>query len=311
MTRAAAIKRNGRKTKARTASRKKAVRSRRSIIDAALARLPVDPARLDRWLAHGAGIGLAMAATILLWIAGFPQWAGHEAAQIAGRMGFAVKRVEVTGIERMERLTVYAVALDQHSTAMPLVDLEKVRKRLLTFGWIEDARVSRRLPDTLVVDIVERKPAAIWQRGGRLSLIDAKGRALEGVGVGEVPDLPLLVGTGANRAAPGWFALVERAPSLKPSIVSATWVGGRRWDVHFASGETLALPEGDELAGKALIRFARMDGVQRLLGRGFARFDMRDPDRFVARVRKDRPAIDEAPGDAGKTKEGEKPDGAA
>jgi cell division protein FtsQ len=28
---------------------------------------------------------------------------------------------------------------------------------------VQDARVSRRLPDTLVVDIVERTPSAVWQ----------------------------------------------------------------------------------------------------------------------------------------------------
>ena len=46
---------------------------------------------------------------------------------------------------------------------MPLVDVEAIRARLLQFGWVKDARVSRRLPDTLVIDIVERQPAAIWQ----------------------------------------------------------------------------------------------------------------------------------------------------
>ena len=43
------------------------------------------------------------------------------------------------------------------------------------FGWVKDARVSRRLPDTLVIDIVERKPAALWQNEGRLALIDCRG----------------------------------------------------------------------------------------------------------------------------------------
>src|SRR3546814_2784185 len=47
--------------------------------------------------------------------------------------------------------------------SMAAVDLEGVRADLMKYGWIQDARVSRRLPDTLVVDIVERTPAAIWQ----------------------------------------------------------------------------------------------------------------------------------------------------
>ena len=83
------------------------------------------------------------------------------------------------------------------------------------------------------------------------------------------------------------------APALKPMLAGATWVGGRRWDLRFQSGETLALPEGEGPAGKALTRFARMDGVERLLGRGFVRFDMRDPTRFVVRVAKPHKAIDE------------------
>ena len=71
---------------------------------------------------------------------------------------------------------VYEIALDQKTTAMPLVDVSDIRSRLLEFGWVKDARVSRRFPDTLVIDIVERTPAALWQDEDRLTLIDAEGR---------------------------------------------------------------------------------------------------------------------------------------
>ncbi len=167
--------------------------------------------------------------------------------------------------------------------AMPLVDLDRVRGRLIEHGWIEDACVSRRLPDTLVVDIVERKPAAIWQNNQKLSLIDEHGVVLERVDPNAMPDLPLLVGPDAKQAAGEFGRLIERAPSLKNRIVSASRIGGRRWDVRFDSGETLALPEGEDAAGEAFIRFARIDGVEGLLGRNFARFDMRNPDRMVIR----------------------------
>jgi cell division protein FtsQ len=73
--------------------------------------------------------------------AGVPQYVGTEIALAAGRAGYQVKRVEVKGLDRMESLKVYAIALDQHSMAMPLVDLDKVRTRLMDYGWIADARV--------------------------------------------------------------------------------------------------------------------------------------------------------------------------
>jgi cell division protein FtsQ len=149
---------------------------------------------------------------------------------------------------------------------------------------VREARVSRRLPDTLVVDIVERRPAAIWQNNRQLALIDMDGVVLEQVRLDAMPDLPLVIGPAANRHAAELARLVEAAPQLKPIMAGATWIGGRRWDIRFQSGETLALPEGEQAARKALARFARMDQATQLLGRGYPHFDMRIPGKFIIRV---------------------------
>ena len=93
--------------------------------------------------------------------------------------------------------------------------------------------------------------------------------------------------------SPGELAeLLAKAPALKPVIAGATWIGERRWDLRFQSGETLSLPEGQDESERALVRFARMDSAQNLLGRGFLKFDMRDPTRFVARIDRQVRAID-------------------
>ena len=56
------------------------------------------------------------------------------------------------------------------------------------------------------------------------------------------------------------------------------------WVHDVQTGEVLALPEGDEAARAAMLRFARMDQQTQLLGRGFVRFDMRIPGKFIVRV---------------------------
>lgn len=288
MTAAATIKRNKRPVVKRTTRGKKPP----SILARAIDMIPISPAtwqRLATWTILGSAAAAVVAIAVML---GIPTYVGTQMAEAVGRAGFAVKRVEVTGIDRMERLTVYAVALDQNSRAMPLVDLEKVRSQLLQYGWIADARVSRRLPDTLAVDIVERKPAAVWQHGGQLSLIDGGGIVLEPVALNAMPDLPLVIGPDANVQATALTELMTHAPRLKPMLAGATWVGGRRWDLKFQSGEVLALPEGEKASASALNKFAKMDGVDRLLGRGFVRFDMRDPTKMFVRVGKNKPAID-------------------
>jgi cell division protein FtsQ len=65
-------------------------------------------------------------------------------------------------------------------------------------------------------------------------------------------------------------------PTLKPQLASATWVGSRRWDLNFQSGETVVLPEGEAQASEALAHFAKHDRAEGLLGRGIVQFDLRN-----------------------------------
>ena len=64
---------------------------------------------------------------------------------------------------------------------------------------------------------------------------------------------------------------------------AAVFVGGRRWDLRFKSGETLALPDQPGQARAALATFAKLDGQgpERLLGGRFTRFDLRLPGRMI------------------------------
>lgn len=246
------------------------------------ARLPVSPETLGRV----AGLGVLGAAGAALlgaaaW-AGVPAMVGGALSEAAGRAGLRVEQVDIVGLRHMDRETVYALALqDQRSRAIFSVDLEAVRQSLLRYGWVEDARVSRRLPDTLVVAITERRPAAVWQDNGQLTLIDANGVLLAPADGADVAGLPLVIGPGADKQEGGYTALLSAAPELRGKVRAATWVGNRRWDLTFRSGETLALPE--EGAQAALAKFARLNGERPLLGRGWRRFDLRDPAKLVAR----------------------------
>lgn len=237
--------------------------------------------KIGGWIFAGMAVGGIVAAVVGFRV---PQAVGTALAEGIGEAGFAMRRVEIRGARRVSRLDVYNAAFDQSSTAMPLVDLAATRERLLRFAWVREARVHRRLPDTLVIDIVERTPAAIWQHEGRLALVDSDGVVLEPVRIEAMPELPLVVGAGANRHLAALDRLLAAAPHLRPQVEGASWIGGRRWDVRFQTGEVLALPEGEEAARGAVLRFARMDQQTQLLGRGFVRFDMRIPGRVIVRV---------------------------
>jgi cell division protein FtsQ len=247
-------------------------------------KLPVKEAQANRLAGWAFSLFVLAIAGVALVALDVPAKVGVAAGEAVGDAGFRVKSIDVRGIKRMDPRPVYELAADQKTTAMPLLDVSGIRERLLEYGWVKDARVSRRFPDTLVIDIVEREPAALWQDEDRLTLIDREGVVLDRVPVSQMPDLPLLIGKGANAHAVALDGLLNKAPALKAQLVSATWVGERRWDLAFQSGETVALPEGDAAAATALTRFAKMDKSAGLLGRGILRFDLRIPGKMTVRL---------------------------
>jgi cell division protein FtsQ len=279
---AAAARKTAAKRKVASPNPRKKV-AKISWVDRIMRNLPVSEEDVQRALTWVFVAALAVLALAVAQYTGVTAAAYQQYAALAAKAGFQVQRVEVTGMERVDQVKVYQLVLAEKDRAMPLVDIDKVRADLLKYGWIKDARVARRLPDTLAVEIVERKPAAIWQRNGKYSLIDAKGIVLQNVAAGMGGDLPTLNGIDANRHAVALNILLDNASALKAQVIGATWVGNRRWDLQFQSGETLALPEGEKAAAEALLNFARMDGIHRLLGRDLIHFDLRDPERAYFR----------------------------
>ena len=223
-----------------------------------------------------------------------PAKAAFSAGEAVGSAGFRVDGYQIVGLKQMDRKLVDAVVIDElrraaaaagkTKPAQPLVDVTRIRERLLRFGWVQDARVSRRLPDTLVIDIVERTPSALWQDRQRLALIDSDGVVLDRVKIDNMPDLPLVIGPGANARAGQLKAILADAPAMQAQLASATWVGGRRWDLSFQSGEIVALPEGEQAARAAITKFAKVDQSNGLLGRGLVRFDLRVPGKMIVRL---------------------------
>lgn len=281
---ASRVKRTNRKVKGKPRKSGKSKVRQVSIFDKLIRAMPVTEAQIQKGLTWGLVGVFILGIFSVGHYAGINQRVSSEVASAVGSAGFEVKRVEVTGINRIDELKVYEITLAQKDRSMALVDIDQVRDDLLANGWIREARISRRLPETLVVEIVEREPAAVWQRDGQLSLIDETGFPLQDIAPEELPDLPVVVGRKANKQVPELTALLEAAPALRPMITGATWIGNRRWNLEFDSGETLALPEGRDTAAAALLNFARMDGVNRLLGRGVVHFDLRDAERAYLRM---------------------------
>lgn len=227
--------------------------------------------------------GMAALAWFVAGLAGIPAMAEARFAALASDAGYKVARVEVQGVERMNELLVYEKVLSARRRAMPQVDLAEIRESVKSLDWVKDARVSRQLPDTLVIDIVERTPHAVLQKPDRLVLIDAEGHELAAISAEDAEAYLRVEGPGAQRQVAQLTQLLDAAPAMRSQVANAEWIGNRRWTLEFKTGQLLALPQGDSEARDALMRFARLDGSTRLLGGNVASFDMRISERIYLR----------------------------
>ncbi len=199
--------------------------------------------------------------------------------------GLSVQEVLVTGRNETAAADMMAAIDVQRGTPMLAVDPEAVRQRLKKLSWVRDAQVERRLPGTLSIAVEERVPMALWQRAGKLVLVDREGAIVMRSGLDRFRHLITLVGDDAPKGAPALLALLATEPTLERRVTAAIRVGERRWNLQMDNGIDVRMPETD--IGQAWAQLAQLERDQKVLGRDVVTIDLRLPDRFVIRVSPD------------------------
>jgi cell division protein FtsQ len=210
---------------------------------------------------------------------------GHGLLMMTADLGLSVQEVLVTGRTETGAPDMLAAIDVQRGTPILAVDPEAVRQRLKKLSWVRDARVERRLPGVISIAIEERVPMALWQRGGKLVLVDREGAVVLRSGLDRFRHLITLVGDDAPKGAPELLALLSTEPQLERRVTAAIRVGERRWNLQMDNGIDVRLPETDIAA--AWTQLAQLERDQKVLGRDVVTIDLRLPDRFVIRVSPD------------------------
>jgi len=205
----------------------------------------------------------------------------YGAQSVLADMGFRLNTVHVQGATVMAQDAILRAAGIEQGEPILAVDLNAMRDRVQAVGWVEEVKVVRLLPDTLVLAVKQRRPVAVWQNAGRTLMIDDAGRVIDGADPAQFPALPLVVGAGADQAATPILNLLSQRPALLSRIEALVRVDERRWDLRLKNGMLVQLPAFDE--DSALIRLERLDQGQQILDLNLARIDLRNPDILAVR----------------------------
>jgi cell division protein FtsQ len=202
--------------------------------------------------------------------------------QAAGLAGMAAEDITITGLAHHEPETLLAAIGVSPGGSLIGFDAIQARGILENLDWVERAKVQRVFPNQLVIELKEREPFAVWQRGRSYYVIDASGVAMSGLKAAELVRLPLVTGEGANTAAADLINQLSAYPDIMLQLKAAARVGHRRWNLYLDSGITVQLPEQDWQQALALAD--ELNRTQRILSRGIRSLDLRLAGRVSVEV---------------------------
>ena len=220
---------------------------------------------------------LVLAALAVVALLASPWWAPRALARLAF---FRVRTVEVVGA----RYTPVGDVLDRLAidTSRSVWDpLDPLAARVRAHPQVADATVARRLPGTLVVTLVERRPVALIATADGLRALDERGVVLPLDPTRTPVDVPVV--TAAPHGSDVYHllgAMQQQAPRLYARLGTVRAVGGE-----------LLLDVGGlpvrALTTVSLARLSDIEPVERDLARRqlhAAELDLRYRDQVIARL---------------------------
>lgn len=238
------------------------------------------------------GLGSSAAALLLLASAGYGAVKGGHVADIvtqvqdladqaANGAGLGITEIALAGEHEVARGDILALAGITERSSLLFLDAATMRARLMSDPWIAQATVLKLYPSRLRIEITERKPFALWQKGGQVSLIAADGIVLDPTVPARFAALPQVVGAGAERASKDFLGVLARFPELAGSVEASVLVAERRWNLHLKNGVEVLLPEREP--ERALMTLVDLDRSKKLLSRDIVTVDLRLADRVTVR----------------------------
>jgi len=244
---------------------------------------------------------------VLRNVAGFALVAGISLAVAVGARRylmtsprFALQQVVVDGQKTRTKDGLMAragIAIGQNVFS---IDLDRAKAKILSDPYVSNATLARRLPDTILVQIEERTPAAVVALGDAY-LVTRDGEVFKRLEVGDPPDLPVITGLSPEQAdtdREGFSGEVRRALDVATDYQQSS-LGAKMAleEIHVEPGVGLSLVVGSSatsivLGGPPFRR--KLEEASRVVAELERRGQKPDavllgndarPDRVVARVR--------------------------
>jgi len=190
-----------------------------------------------------------------------------------------ISSIEISGpFQRVTALHIEAVISDEIDAGFLGADIRRIRERIVSLPWIDQARVARRWPSRISITVSEQVPAAVWGESG---LLNTRGELFVNE-LRHIPaELPRLSGPDSRSAevATRYLAVREQLIPVGLDVRRVHLDARGSWEMTLGNGIEVRLGRRDVAARTGLFldivaniitgRAAEIDYIDMRYGNGF------------------------------------------
>jgi len=126
---------------------------------------------------------------------------------------FSLKNIKINGIYQLNNMEIMGRISPLLKESLFKVDVTKMRDAITSHPFIREVRITRVYPFSLIIDVKEKTPSALWVRdNGEIQVLDEYGEPYRSPGRGDIKGLFIINTKEKNdmqsifRQVNGWFA---------------------------------------------------------------------------------------------------------
>ena len=144
--------------------------------------------------------------------------------------GYIFKDISISGTSKLSKDEIKKIIESKFNKSIFLISLKRLKNQIIDNNWIQDLTLKVEYPSTISINIIEKKPIAIFINNNKeYFFIDSNGMKIDRVQ--NIDNENFIIITGEN-------SLINLSNLIKNikiynnfKITSANYVGLRRWDL--------------------------------------------------------------------------------
>ncbi|MBX7146556.1 MAG: FtsQ-type POTRA domain-containing protein [Alphaproteobacteria bacterium] len=177
------------------------------------------------------------------WVQSYSNTYLNKIINISQKLGFTLDNILVEGRQRITISAILNSVVASKGDALLTLPINQIQENLHKNPWVKNINVIRKLPNTLLINITEYQPTALWQKDNDFYLISEEGTIITKTSIDNYKNLTIIKGDQAPIKFNDLKNALSTQKNLGHTIKYAEFINDRRWDIYLDNNVLIKLPE--------------------------------------------------------------------